>query len=276
MRAMASVPRQFVGVNHYQMPLRPESRHAQPYDPFDRRLGHARDFLVRTRPLHGDQSSPRRAQVSCGGNESGEIGERARNYDAEQQLRPIGFDARVHDHHVSQPEFHHCLLHEGRFLMAAVNQNNLPLWTGQCERYSRKSGAGADIGQAALRQEVGNAKGVQNVMAHRFARISDRGQVIDLIPLIEQSQEPLELFQRDRREPQSEGVGAYLQCLGQRLLLADMRIAPASSAYRLRWTSSSETAAGVIPEILAACPRVSGRCSLSFCWASIERPWTVK
>src|ERR1700746_749992 len=43
---------------------------------------------------------------------------------------------------------------------------------------------------------------------------------------------------------------------------------------RLRCTSSSEIAAGVMPEMGDACPGFWGRCWLSFCCTSRERPRT--
>jgi hypothetical protein len=44
--------------------------------------------------------------------------------------------------------------------------------------------------------------------------------------------------------------------------------------FFFRWTSSSEIAAGVTPEIREARPSVSGRCLLSFCRTSMLRAAT--
>ena len=40
--------------------------------------------------------------------------------------------------------------------------------------------------------------------------------------------------------------------------------------------SRIEIAAGVTPEMRAAWPTVSGRCALSFCWTSIDRPRSAR
>jgi hypothetical protein len=49
---------------------------------------------------------------------------------------------------------------------------------------------------------------------------------------------------------------------------------PATRSRFLRWISSSETAAGVMPGIRAAWPSVAGRCSIRRCRTSFDRPRT--
>src|SRR6185369_8534027 len=95
---------------------------------------------------------------------------------------------------------------------------------------------------------------------------ADGGEVVDTIPLGDQrqiGQQPvgLRIVQRhadgagtvEQRRPHAAAPGTS----------AGRRSKPLKRPF-FRCTSSSEIAAGVIPEIRDACPKVSGRCLSSF------------
>jgi len=108
------------------------------------------------------------------------------------------------------------------------------------------------------------------------------GQVVDPVPLFQQREilkklVPLAATQRK----------TYFRCsifeapvqFGLRSPRHQCRHAADLSGVRtprFRWTSSSEIAAGVIPEMREAWPIVSGLCWFSFCCTSIDRPRTLR
>ena len=82
-----------------------------------------------------------------------------------------------------------------------------------------------------------------------------------------------------QRQRRAASLGAALASVAARPCRALMPSLPASARCRsraFRCTSSSEIAAGVMPEMREAWPSVSGRCRLSFCCTSIEGPAPVR
>ena len=146
-------------------------------------------------------------------------------------------------------------------------------------------------------------------MTHR-AGLADRGQVVRTVPLgeqrderdelralpraeraaarrrareiLEQSRE-LSIVDREakRREPARDflrdiGIGPGIAFTALRHDGRDQAERRTALKPRFRCTSRSEIAAGVMPEMRAAWPSVSGRCRLSFCCTSVEKPRTVR
>src|SRR5690349_18468796 len=102
--------------------------------------------------------------------------------------------------------------------------------------------------------------------AHHLKRLANRGQVEDLVPLCKELEVRKQLSPRGLRQPK-------LQFAETRIKSGLRRHALFFSVFlllrpRFRCTSRSEIAAGVIPEIRAACPIVSGLNRSSFCRAS--------
>src|SRR6185295_15589363 len=114
---------------------------------------------------------------------------------------------------------------------------------------------------------------VEQMLADHLQRIANRGQIEGPVPLHEQLDVRDQLLPRRRwqRELQFAETGIESGLRRHALFFsAFLLLNP-----RFKCTSSNEMAAGVIPEIRAACRIVSGLNRFSFCCASTESPRTV-
>ena len=175
---------------------------------------------------------------------------------------------------------------------------------GNAARRSRRRAAA----RPARRQVRQHGERVEQMVGDHLRRLADGRQVVRAVPLGEQRDQGGELRRApggraspSARTPSSiaASIGAALPpccaapvfALGAtRRAHADRRPAApsapggaapsvavdAAGKPRFRCTSSSAIAAGVTPEMRAAWPTVSGRCWLSFCCTSVERPRTVR
>ena len=107
------------------------------------------------------------------------------------------------------------------------------------------------------RQMRQHGERVEQVVAHHLQRIANRGQVVGPVPLREQREI------RRAAVPAASGRQAPAPVRPSPRSSAARGVMPTSSACgekpRFRCTSSSEIAAGVMPEMRAAWPMVSGR-----------------
>ena len=125
------------------------------------------------------------------------------------------------------------------------------------------------IHQGQIRKD---RQGIEQMVRHHREWVSNRGQVVGPVPLRKQSKIPKEYFGCARRQGKPELRWPLIErCAGRHA-----RFFSGLPNPLFRWTSRSEIAAGVIPEMRAAWPIVSGRCQLSFCWTSAERPRTSR
>src|SRR5690606_19523921 len=122
---------------------------------------------------------------------------------------------------------------------------------------------------------------------HHLGRIADRCEVVDLVPLLQQTEVGhqgvhLRIAQAkpQRLQPIHQYFPACTGCIHHRA-----HAAPSASTATVakplkppcfKWIISSEMLAGVIPEMREACPRVSGRCWASFCRASNDNALTCR
>ena len=148
----------------------------------------------------------------------------------------------------------------------------MPIGLSNRQYNSRQTCPASNIQPLASPQVLEHRKAIKQVMTHHLMRIADRSQVIDLVPLVEQCQiiQQFPLHLRSSHNPELRY--ANTQFLGQ--IHADFWDGVITRKPRFKWTSSKEIAAGVMPEMRAACPIVSGLCRLSFCCTSMESPRT--
>ncbi|MNT14989.1 hypothetical protein D3C72_1500190 [compost metagenome] len=101
------------------------------------------------------------------------------------------------------------------------------------------------------------------MVSQHLLRITHRGQVVDLVPFLQQIQKShqqpdLAIIQR---QPQLQHSFAQLffQCGAHAVLASSVAENPLKPPF-FKCTINREMAAGVTPEIRDAWPRVSGRC----------------
>src|SRR5688572_13388592 len=111
------------------------------------------------------------------------------------------------------------------------------------------------------------------MQAHHLQRITNRGQIEGLVPLGEQLQVREQFAPRGLWQSQVQFAETVVE-RGPRRHAIFFSAFPLLNP-RFKCTSKSEIAAGVIPEIRAACPIVSGLNRFSFCWTSTDRPRTL-
>jgi hypothetical protein len=186
------------------------------------------------------------------------------------------------------------LLDEGGFLGHRVDTAHCHLRAANGNHHTRQTGARADIEQAALHCRLANAAcacrrngppppGCPADGGSASPRVAHGGQVVDLGPFLHQVQVGQQaatwasLRSRPSASPRAQRL---IQFMHQAATAAILSGAPSAAHWQanprtrffLRWTSSSEMVAGVMPEMREARPRVSGRCLASFWRASKLRP----
>src|SRR5687767_15740615 len=104
------------------------------------------------------------------------------------------------------------------------------------------------------------------MMRHHRERIADCRQVVGPVPFHEQRDVIEQQFARAGRklEPQ------FCESAVERGLRRHALFLSSGWKPRFKCASRSEIDAGVIPEMRAAWPMVSGRWRFSFCWTSAE------
>ena len=129
-------------------------------------------------------------------------------------------------------------------------------------------------------QRRNGREAVQQVVRQNVGRVAQSGQVVDLVPFLNQrriGQQALDLFVR---QAQAQSLHAGTQA---RLQIHTHACTPSSAVCMkplkppfFRWIKSSDTLAGVMPEMREAWPKVSGRCLASFWRASIDKAETCR
>ena len=139
----------------------------------------------------------------------------------------------------------------------------------------------------ALRQVRQHRERVEQVMRDHARGLANRGQVVGLVPLREQRRgtravaraAPRSAARPERVDAAAERLGRSTRALVPEHSASARALTPTGAtapAPRFRWTSSSEMAAGVMPEMRAAWPTVSGLPAASFCRASVDSPRTSR
>src|SRR5437867_9590339 len=125
-------------------------------------------------------------------------------------------------------------------------------------------------------------------MTHQFGRLTNCREIVDAIPLRKQSEILQKAALGVRRQHQTKAGETMVELdfsvhsvaafgLGRpESAVAPVRSTTSFESFSpgLRYTSKTEIAAGVIPEMRVAWPRVSGRCWFSFCCTSTDSPRT--
>src|SRR5512133_1569911 len=124
------------------------------------------------------------------------------------------------------------------------------------KRYARKTCAGTDIQQAsAASYHLGDGQRINKVLDNYFVQLLDRCKIDLLTPLSELLGKELEF-----------GKATLINCKAQlsESFLHECIDIPARAVFPLINIVRTAIAAGVIPGIRVACPRVSGRKRSSF------------
>src|SRR4051812_41927829 len=106
---------------------------------------------------------------------------------------------------------------------------------------------------------------------HRF-RLAYGGEVVHVVPLLNEREGLQQVALGLLRNCEPERAGSVGETRHQAHALCFFS---GCEKPRFTCTSNKEMAAGVMPEIRAACPAVSGLNWFNFCCTSVERPRTV-
>src|SRR5581483_316915 len=112
---------------------------------------------------------------------------------------------------------------------------------------------------------------IEQVVTHHPQRITNCGQVVNAVPFVEQRQIVQQLLARASGKRERQMFQAALERGARRHAVFVDGWNPL-----FKCTSSSEIAAGVMPEMRDAWPMVSGRWRLSFCCTSTDSPFTPR
>src|SRR5258706_12565364 len=118
--------------------------------------------------------------------------------------------------------------------------------------------------------------------ADHFLPVPYGGQVVDLVPLLQQYEILKKLVPLPATQRKTHLCCSICEAQVQFRLRSPRHqcrhVANLSGVGtpRFRWTSSNEIAAGVIPEMREAWPIVSGLCGFSFCCTPITRPTRLR
>ena len=229
------------------------------------------------------------------GDERREVGERARDHDVERRRRREVLDARGRRRSTLRERRARstACVQERALLVVAVEQRRRASRAARsragCRARRRRCRRRAARSAVRARQVRQHGERVEHVVRDHALRLADRGQVVRAVPLREQREVGERAASRcaggsaTPRAPRARAecprrASATPASRGhRRRCRAGTRRAGCGAARkpRFRCTSSSEIAAGVMPEMRAAWPIVSGRCWLSFCCTSVDRPRTV-
>ena len=177
----------------------------------------------------------------------------------------------MHAAQVGQPQFQRHLLHKRGLFAHRVHTGHRQAGATNSHHHAGQARAGAHVQQARLRQrhthlrqlalQRGNGRqAVEQVVRQHVRRVTQRGEVVDLVPLLDQGQITLELLLLCRQQIHPHLLGGMedIGCSHHSLAKAAV-LKPCF----FKCTISSEMAAGVTPDILDARPSVSGRCLFS-------------
>jgi hypothetical protein len=113
---------------------------------------------------------------------------------------------------------------------------------------------------------------IEQMLLNHGERVADCGQVVGAVPFLEQPHVIEQAIARRGGQRQRELAEAAIERSLRRHALFLSR----ARNPRFKCTSKSEIAAGVTPEMRAACPMVSGRWRFSFCCTSADKPRTSR
>jgi len=244
-----------------------------------------REFLVGMHALHREHLSARSQMPRGDGRERAQVGEGAGDDDVERQRGCKILDAHRMRFDVGELQLDRRLHEERRLLVVRINHDDMRVGARDRERNARYAAAGAHVEDAQsrrCRKVRHDRERIEQMMRDHALRFADRRQVVRLVPLRQQREirgqrRALCCIQREteRRDPRREID--VVRCRMRDRGHADSASLPArAAAPPLRCTSKSEIVAGVIPEMRAACPMVSGLWRFSFCCASADSPRTLR
>ena len=253
--------------------------------------GKLRDLLVAdTRPSsrRAGRCGARCRALDC--DERREIGERARDHDVERRCRarsPRRAPSRAST--LASASSIAACCRNAPFLWLRVEQRRRA--TRAARSRAESPGTPPPLPTSSTRTTVvarqvrQHGERVEHVMRDHSLRLANRRQVVRAVPLARAARDTRRACRAAPcgSEARAPADGQRAEAVVDASIVADRRascrLRGAIGAFakpRFRCTSRSEIAAGVMPEMRAACPIVSGLCRLSFCCTSVEKPRTVR
>src|SRR5712691_6006814 len=146
----------------------------------------ALDLLEGIDTLHCREHAARREQMPCQRDELGNFGKRAGNDAIEFLTGAPCLDPLAYHSRVPQLKVGYRLPEESRFLVIAVEQCDLDVRPRHCKGNPGKSRAAANIQHSGPTQVWGHGEAVKQVAADHFPSVSYGGEVIDLVPFLQE------------------------------------------------------------------------------------------
>jgi len=195
------------------------------------------------------------------GNKLRQVREGAGDHDFERRrrfprFRPLAYNLRILD-----LQFHDRLSQKCRLFVVRINQRHPRIRQRHRERNARQPGTAPHIEYRCGRNAWRRSQGIEQMVADHPRRLPHRRQVVSAIPFLQQFEKRKQPLLRALRKRHTEFGYALRKLLrkGHAVLPVARRGAPAARAprpavfvLRLRWTSRTEIAAGVTPEMRAA------------------------
>ena len=176
----------------------------------------------------------------------------------------------MHAAQVGQPQFQRHLLHKRGLFAHRVHTGHRQAGATNSHHHAGQARAGAHVQQTPAcgqphrpqlpLQWRNGRQAVEHMVRQHAGRVAQGGEVVDLVPLLDQGQITLELLLLCRQQIHPHLLGGMedIGCSHHSLAKAAV-LKPCF----FKCTISSEMAAGVTPDILDARPSVSGRCLFS-------------
>ena len=99
-----------------------------------------------------------------------------------------GFDPALKNFQVGQTQFQFDLGQKARFLAIAVEQQELRLGPHDGQNDARHATAATDVEPTLALDERQDAEAVEQMPADHLIRVTYRGQIVGLVPLLQQGQ----------------------------------------------------------------------------------------
>ena len=236
--------------------------------------GHARrqlgDFFIRIHAFHRRPAAALGHQLLGNADKITQLSKSAAGNHVELFAHHCLYPAGNHLH-IVQAQLNRRLLQKRGFFAVGIQQRHRQIRACNRNRNTGHTAAGSDINQPArlchIRQQ---GQAVEDVVADYRLLIAQGGEVIGAVPFFQQLHKGQQLQLLRHAERDAHLLQAVLQMAFQ---ITHAVFAPSNP--RFKCTINKATAAGVTPEMRAACPTVSGRCWFNFCCTSADKPFTL-
>ena len=149
---------------------------------------HGGQFVLRIHALHGQPAGIRAAQVTRQVSEIGERGKGPRGDAVKRLLDVERLDAAVDHFKVGQPQFGFHLGQKAGLLAIAVEQGETAGRKHDRQHHAGHAATATNIKPALALDVRQDAQTVEQVAADHLVRVAHRGEVVGLVPLVQQRQ----------------------------------------------------------------------------------------